>query len=240
MSDKSSPNLQEISRDFVTVQTALYNIFPKVYASIQTKSPKRSRDLENFKDEIFAHIAQFRCKFCDKDKIFVPGATRPSFDGNILFRQVDMSLHFIIPLINMGNQTKLAWADCYTITTDRGLCLLCLVQNFAGVNKNCKPNFLTADGFVIIKDHAIRRVIERSPIKNYESAAGFILWSVLKNNVSTTEPIEIFSDAETMKNATASYVEYSHHGRTVGTRFREKSGNVRTNVVLINTYLGEN
>ena len=239
MTNNSITNKDEILRDFNTVQTAFYNIFPKIKMSINTKDKQRFLDQEKFKAEVFKHIDFLRCKVGDKKKIIVPNSHRGIYDGNILHRQIGLTLHFIIPVINNEGETKLVWSDCYNIKTDRGLCWVCLNQHFIEITKG-KLNFVTKDGFIVVKDHAIRRVIERSPIKAYESALGFILWSMAKNKVRYSDSMEIEGDCTIVKKATATHVEYKNHGRIVGTRFQERESKIRAAIVLINTYILEN
>jgi hypothetical protein len=100
--------------------------------------------------------------------------------------------------------------------------------------------FIAGDGFFIIKDHAIRRAIIRSPIKDYEMALGMIMWAAFKAERIEHTAINVpdMTNALVQQDTTAARVIYSSFGKVVGTRFNSRTDRAFSmGMVLINTYL---
>lgn len=237
-----------VERDSVTMQIASKSFLNKFGA---TQDAQRSRSLNvdyrdfakhlTFLHSIKDYLKSIRSKEMQNRTLFVPKAEQSAFDGKFFFRQGADKTYIAVPFISKKGTCHVACCDCMSIKSDRGLCWMCSPKDLYASSNN-KPAFFAGDWFILIKDHAVRRAMERSPIKTYEAALSMILWAMFKAERSVSESMLVVDPVSPHDGdvVDASTVVYSSFGKLVGTRFTDSLHSKAKRgaaIVLINTYL---
>ena len=185
-------------------------------------------------------LEQMRCKTTEKRELFVPKKELYAFDNLVLVDRVGSELIAIVGAVK--DKPRLVYYECYPIKTDRGFCYFCKPVDITRLIKapGKKTDFAVGYIAVIIKDHAIRRMMERKGVTSYDNALGQILRMVFKGTKDEAAVTLAMSDRDAAENKRllATEISYTFEGKLVGTRVSAVE-NLDKRIIIINTYLSQ-
>jgi hypothetical protein len=218
------------------------------------KNPERvanRKAYETFVDDSLGDFIDAGIKTGEKGKLFVPRRVVTNLDGNIRHARFGVDIALVIPFLDIDDKWHIIAVECLAVRTKRGRGFVCLADNPAGWRN--KHFYHKSDAIWFIRDHAIRRCVDRSPIKCYEAALGTILWALLKAKrreglATRLVGSSFILNGESRKGYNeikASNAIYEGFGNIVGTRFvvyglcKARSDAERKALVLIHTWLSQ-
>jgi hypothetical protein len=231
----------DTERDVKTFMIA-FREFVKKQAYMTPEEDRANWDLVDsvmlkIKDWLMDH----RCKITQKGKLFITNRLKDQFDGLIRHERGKKVISYAIPFVKDG-EYRLAVCECTPVHTDRGLCYICTHDDVARIffNRNYRNRYVGGNNVIIVKDHAIRRAIERSPIKGYDAALGMILWSTFKGTLveKGSESIVSSPDGREVRCIISNAI-YTSFGKIAGTRLTAFDDSRPLGILVINTYLSE-
>lgn len=228
-------DIEEIKRDLVTLEIA-QELGTNKFINLNGTAID-AQDRASFFQRNNDFLKNIRSKKQRNGFLFVPKKERVHFDGFVEYRRLPSSLIlYFVPFIDPDDVCRVGSGGCVSIMTDRGLCWFCVMSDPLS---KVQDSSIAQDSLFVVKDHAIRRAIERSPIKNYEMALGMILWAMFKTKRIEHTPLGLkMQEDNKLIIRTATRVIYSSFGKVVGTRFNTAFYKGQ-GLVLINTYLSD-
>lgn len=224
-------NEEEIIRDTNSAIIAFKSVASIVSSRFQQEFYKAAKIPT---DEMFKLLKNSGVKKCRGGGFFFPKKVEGSLDGKMFTSNAsDGRIIAIIMAIKLKDRWDVVGIIVEKVMTDRGLCLVCI------------PSSLTEKGsilekkVIIVKDHCVRRAMERSPFKLYEEALGAITWIILKADAETNGDVVVGRIKNHIKGVET---KHAHHftcelyGKIVGTSVDMNRG---VSVLIANTYLSE-
>lgn len=219
----------------------------RVLATAVNSIKSETRDLnyeayDRFVDSVCSEFSALGVKLTRKSKLFVPKRVAVNFDGCIRHTRTGLgNIALVIPFRDDADDWHVVSVECLSVRTIRGRGFLC----FAKDTTAWKSFRFKSDAVWLVRDHAIRRCVERSPIKNYEAALGTILWAILKAKRKEGLSTRLVPQTDEDGNAgevKASNAVYESFGNIIGTRFviygdRARSASERNALVVVHTWL---
>lgn len=215
----------------------------------QPARAKNSKAYEKFIDDAMTALLDQGVKPMQKGKgVFVPRRTATNLDGYIRHARVGADIALVIPFLDAENNWRIIAVECISVQSSRGRGYICLSEDLAAWKKT--SFYHKSDALWFVRDHAIRRCVDRSPIKNYEAALGTILWAILKAKRKEGLPMRLLCHRYVdgvlkTQEVKASNAVYESFGNIIGTRFvvyregKARAASERKAFVLVTTWLSQ-
>lgn len=235
----------EISiRDFKTMYSGIKDLAERISERGAGRIPGDIAAVERAQNRFAVWCKSLGSKMAKNGDLFVPNRSKKVFDGHVFYEKGELQDAIVISYVDGKDKYRFVGVNAYKVKTERGFCWSCEFFDLScGSAKRMSRSDVCVHGRMFIKDHAVRRAMERSPIKDYENALGLILWTILKGDLYAGKPLlaRVSGTPERPEYCTIAPFTYSLFGRVAGSlittpdRLGYRGQGIR--IHLVSTYL---